>query len=218
MNKYHKIEGIFIREDERPHKMLWGQYRNPIWKELEQLEWVFTEKIDGTNVRVHWDGHTVIFGGRTDNAQLPTTLLNRLAELFSGTANEQVFEQNFGETPVTFYGEGYGAKIQSGGDYLDTQDFAMFDVSIGGNFLERENVEDIARKFEIKTAPVVFKGTLDKGIEFAKEGFNSVIAMNERPAEGIVGTPRCNVRDRRGNRVIVKLKTNDLQNQIKEQL
>lgn len=216
MDTYHKIEGIFVREDERPHKMLWGQYRNPVWKDLEQLEWIFTEKIDGTNIRVHWDGHTVIFGGRTDNAQLQTSLLNRLAELFSGTANEQVFEQNFGDTPVTLYGEGFGVKIQKGGgDYLDTQDFALFDVKISGNFQERSSVEDIAKKFQLKIAPVVFEGTLDKAILFAKKGFKSKIAQTEREAEGMVGTPKCNVLTRTHQRVIVKLKTNDLQNQIK---
>lgn len=216
MDTYHKIDGIFIREEERPHKMLWGQYRNPVWKDLEQLEWVFTEKIDGTNIRVHWDGHKVLFGGRTDAAQIQTSLFNRLAELFDGTANEQVFEQKFGEQPVTLYGEGFGAKIQKGGELYGEQDFALFDVKIAGNFQDRESVTNIAKAFDLKTAPIVFTGTLDKAIEFAKAGFESKIAQTSRKAEGMVGTPTCNVRTRTGQRVIVKLKTHDLQTQIKE--
>lgn len=216
MQEYHKIEGIFVREDEKPHKMVWGAYRNPVWKELEKVNWIFTEKVDGTNVRVHWDGHRVMFGGRTDNAQIPTHLLNALAELFDGTANEQVFEQKFGDTPVTLYGEGYGAKIQKGGgSYADTAKFILFDVNINGVWLERENVEDIAKSFDIDVVPIVFQGTLDEGIERAKQGFNSLIAKEPKEAEGLVGVPVCNVRDRMGKRVIVKLKTHDLQTQIK---
>ena len=58
---------------------------------------------------------------------------------------------------------------------------------------------------------IVFGGTLDDAIAFAKLGFNSIIAEQERPAEGMVGTPTCGVLDRMGKRVIVKLKTHDLQ-------
>lgn len=218
MKEYHKIEGIFVREEERPHKMLWGQYRNPVWKELEKLQWVFTEKIDGTNIRVHWDGHKVTFGGRTDNAQIPANLYNVLAELFDGTANEQVFEQKFGDNPVTLYGEGYGAKIQKGGGlYADKPKFALFDVMIDGLWLERHNVEDIAKAFDLEVVPIVFRGTLDDAVAFVKVGFKSVVAQQEREAEGMVGTPACNVLDRNGKRVIVKLKTHDLQTQIKDE-
>ena len=212
MNEYHKIDGLFAREDVRPHKIIWGQYRNSTIEALKDVEWIFTEKIDGTNIRVHWDGHRVMFGGRTDNAQIPTSLLNVLAELFDGTKNEQVFEQKFGETPVTLYGEGYGAKIQKGGGlYSDTQKFVLFDVRIGESWLERENVEDIAKTFDIDVVPIVLKGTLGEGIAFAKNGFNSLIAKEEKQAEGIVGVPVCNVRERSGRRVIVKLKYDDLQ-------
>lgn len=212
MKEYHKIEGIFERELERPHRMIWGRYRNTIWQDLEKLEWVFTEKIDGTNIRVHWDGHKVTFGGRTDSAQIPTSLFNKLAELFDGTINEQVFEQKFGETPVTLYGEGYGKKIQKDGEkYLPEQSFILFDVSIAGNWQDRESVEDVAKTFGIKSAPIVFRGTLDDAIAFAKVGFKSVVAEQELQSEGMVGTPTCNVLTRTGQRVIVKLKTKDLQ-------
>lgn len=217
MKEYHKIEGIFEREEERPHKMLFGKYRNPIWKDLEKLQWTFTEKIDGTNIRVHWNGHKVEFGGRTDNAQIPASLYGKLAELFDGTANEQVFEQKFGADEVTLYGEGYGAKIQKGGgDYLETQGFILFDVKIGNVWLKRESLEDIAKAFDIPLVPIAFQGTLDEAIAFAKLGFNSIIAKTERKAEGMVGTPDCGVLDRMGRRVIVKLKSHDLQTQLKE--
>jgi len=212
MQEYHKIDGLFAREDARPHKIIWGQYRSPTIEALKDLEWTFTEKIDGMNIRVHWDGHRVSFGGRTEAAQIPTSLLYVLTDLFDGTKNEQVFEQKFGDTPVTLYGEGYGAKIQKGGGlYSDVQKFILFDVKIGKYWLERSAVENIAKSLDIDVVPIVFTGTLEPAIAFAKQGFNSAIAQNERPAEGIVGTPSCNVLERDGKRVIVKLKTHDLQ-------
>jgi len=212
MQEYHKIDGIFAREDVRPHKIIWGQYRNPVIEALKDIEWVFTEKIDGTNIRVHWDGHRVTFGGRTDAAQIPESLLHVLTDLFDGAKNEQVFEQNFGETPVTLYGEGYGPKIQKdGGLYSDVQKFILFDVKIGKYWLEREQIEKIAKSLDVEVVPIVFTGSLYPAIAFAQQGFNSVIAQTERPAEGIIGTPKCNVLERDGKRVIVKLKTHDLQ-------
>ena len=64
-------------------------------------------KIDGTNIRILWDGHRVTFAGRTDNAQIPAELTNRLFELFGGEVNEELFEQKFGDMPVMLVGEGY---------------------------------------------------------------------------------------------------------------
>lgn len=211
MKEYPKIDGIFMREDERPHKIIWGKYRNPLMNDLEKLEWVFTEKIDGTNIRIHWDGHKVSFGGRTDAAQMPIHLLDKLNELFGGSDNEQVFEQKFGETEVTFYGEGYGPKIQKGGGlYSSTVNFILFDVRIGKTWIKRDSLEDLAKAFDIDVVPITFRGTLDDAIAFAKGGFNSIIAEQEKEAEGMVGTPACGILDRMGRRIIVKLKISDL--------
>ena len=48
-----------------------------------------------------------MFAGRTDNAQIPAELTNRLFELFGGEQNEQLFEQKFGNMAVMLVGEGY---------------------------------------------------------------------------------------------------------------
>lgn len=116
LKEYHKIETLFER-DEKTKKLVEGKYRNEAIKYLKDNQWQFTEKIDGTNIRIYWDGHRVSFYGRTDKAQIPANLMNRLVELFGGETNEQLFEQKFGETEVILYGEGYGEKIQNGGLY-----------------------------------------------------------------------------------------------------
>ena len=208
MRKYNKIEAIYARDEET--KKTIEQYRNPTIEFLKDLTWQFTEKVDGTNVRVHWDGHKVTFGGRTDNASMPAFLVNRLNELFGGNANEELFEQKFGEMEVTLYGEGYGPKIQSGGAYRDDVDFILFDVQIGDNYQPRESIEDIANYFKLDVVPILFEGPLGRGIEYVKTERRSAVAKNGHLIEGLVARPKFELKERRGNRIIVKIKYEDL--------
>ena len=92
--EYHKIETLFER-DTKTKKIIEGKYTNETIKYLKDNVWQFTEKIDGTNIRIYWDGHKVSFYGRTERAQIPSYLANKLFELFGGEINEQLFEQNF---------------------------------------------------------------------------------------------------------------------------
>lgn len=209
MKEYHKIETLFERDMEGMKKLIEGRFRNECVEYLKDNQWIFTEKVDGTNVRVHWDGHCVIFGGRTDNAQMPGSLVQTLNKLFLGITNEQIFEQKFGEQPVTFYGEGYGGKIQSGGAYGKQQDFILFDIEVGDTFLERENIEEIAKSFNLKVVPIVLTGTIQEAVDYVKGNPKSLIAEEEKESEGLVGTPLVRLTDFRGNRLIVKVKTRD---------
>lgn len=209
MKEYHKIDTIFKRENEKPHKLLVGEYRDSTVEALKDTNWIFTEKVDGTNIRIHWDGHGVIFAGRTDKAQIPTSLLKHLEETFGGSIGEQIFEEHFEAAEVTLYGEGYGPKIQSGGDYRSDVGFILFDVRIGHIWLERDSVETIASYFDIPIVPIVHEGTISEALRIVKDGFSSLVAEGRRDAEGLIGIPSSNVLDRRGHRVIVKLKTED---------
>ena len=76
-------------------------------------------------------------------------------ELFGGETNAQMFEQKFGETAVELFGEGYGAKIQSGGGYRNDVDFILFDVLISDNYQPRESVEDIAKYLYTLCLPLI---------------------------------------------------------------
>ena len=209
MKEYHKIPNIFLRSLETK-RIAEGEYANEELNFLRNIEWLFTEKVDGTNIRIIWDGHKVEIKGRTDKAQIPSALLNRLMELFGGEANEQIFEQNFGDKEVMLVGEGYGAKIQGcGGKYRPDQDFILFDVMIGGNYQSRETVENIAKYFNLEVVPIVFVGALEEGVEFVKSQPKSRVAKEELVMEGVVGRPAVELQDRCGNRVIVKIKTHD---------
>jgi len=209
MNEYHKIETIFERDMEGSKKLIEGKFRNECVEYLKDNNWLFSEKVDGTNIRIHWDGHAVSIGGRTDNAQIPGVLVQRLSELFLGETNAQIFEQKFAENPVTFYGEGFGGKIQSGSAYKKEQDFILFDIMVGDIFLQRENIEEIAKAFSVKVVPIVFTGTIQEAVDYVKAKPFSKIALEEKEIEGLVGVPLARLTDFRGNRVIVKIKVCD---------
>lgn len=208
MKEYHKIETLFER-DEKTKKLIMGKFRNPTIEYLKDNIWTFTEKVDGTNIRIYWDGHKVTFGGRTDKAQIPAHLVNRLNDLFAGETNEQLFEQKFGESEVELFGEGYGVKIQNGGLYRDDVDFILFDVMINGNYQPRESVEDIATYFGIDVVPVVLEGTLQEGIDYVLNNRKSIIAKNGAEIEGLVGRTKVETMNRTGQRNIVKIKYRD---------
>ena len=137
MREYHKIETVFNRSTDGDKRLIWGDYRNATVEYLADNIWQFTEKIDGTNIRIHWDGHNVEIGGRTDRAQIPKHLMDYLSATFLTPEVEELFEQTYGEKDVMLFGEGYGAKIQNGGDYRSDVSFILFDVLIGDNWQSR---------------------------------------------------------------------------------
>lgn len=208
LKQYEKIETLYMR-DEKTKKLIEGKFRNETIEFLKDINWEFTEKIDGTNIRVYWDGHKVSFYGRTDKSQIPADLVNKLNELFGGTVNEEMFEQKFGEMEVELIGEGYGPKIQNGGLYRDSVDFILFDVAINGVYQPRESVKDIANYFNINIVPTIMIGKLQDGIDWVKSKPKSNIGTAN--SEGLVARPLVELNDRRGNRIIVKIKVCDFE-------
>jgi hypothetical protein len=209
--EYHKIAGPFKRATSGPNKnkLIAWSWAMPEFEVLADIPWIFTEKIDGTNIRIIWDGHRVEVRGRTDRANLAPDLLKNLMEMFP----EELMEQAFGGNPVILFGEGYGPGIQKGGgNYRSDKSFILFDVYIGGWWLMRDSVEEIAGSLGIDVVPVMFTDTLTTTIKFmAERKISSYIA--ETPgfeAEGWVGTPAVPLFNRKGERIIVKLKGCDL--------
>lgn len=212
MREYHKIETVFNRSTDGDKRLIWGDYRNATVEYLADNIWQFTEKIDGTNIRIHWDGHNIEIGGRTDRAQIPKHLMDYLSATFLTPEVEELFEQTYGEKDVMLFGEGYGAKIQNGGDYRSDVSFILFDVLIGDNWQSRELVETTAKMFGIDVVPIVLEGTIGDGIDYVMQHNNSTIG--NAVMEGVVGRPKVEMKDRLGNRIIVKIKWKDFKNFI----
>jgi len=211
MKEYHKIQTLFKRDLDAPGKpMIEGDWTTPDLAYLAGNEWVFTEKVDGTNIRIQYLPHgypAVQFGGRTDNAQIPTKLFTYLQTTFPSS----VFIE--ADLPkLTLYGEGFGAGIQSGGgNYSLTQKFVLFDVVVHGEdqdwWLERDNVEDIANKLDVEYVPTIGRGTLYDAIDMVKSGLKS--QWGNFTAEGIVARPAVQLWNRKGERIITKIKGRD---------
>lgn len=207
MSEYHKIQTVFKRDPANKHRtLLEGQWTLPEFEYLSINKWVFTEKVDGTNIRVYFRDGKITFGGRTDRAQIPATLVERLNDRVLPQAER--FTDIFEGAEVCLYGEGYGAKIQKGGgNYRQDQDFVLFDVLVGDWWLQRPDVEDVAVKLGLDVVPVVGEGTLLEMVEHAKAGIPST--WGDFQAEGYVARPATELKTRAGHRLITKIKCRD---------
>ena len=207
MSEYHKIQTVYARDPATDYRtMIVGEFATPELEYLQNNLWEFTEKVDGTNIRVMFKDGQLTFGGKNDNSDMPVFLRAKLTEMFLPL--HPVFAEIFNDAEVCLYGEGYGAKIQKVGiNYRRDQSFVLFDVRIGYWWLQRKDVDEIARKLGLESVPVIGQGTLHEMIEKVKVGFNSV--WGEFPAEGIVARPKVELMARNGKRIITKMKHKD---------
>lgn len=206
MNEYHKIQTVFKRDPATKYKtLLMGDYSLPEFEYLANNQWVFTEKVDGTNIRIKFDSK-LTFGGKTERAQIPAKLVQRLEESFFPMIDR--FRALF-DGEVCLYGEGYGAGIQKGGVYRQDQDFVLFDVKIGNWWLQRNAVEDIADKLDLDVVPIIREGTLTEMIALTQAGVEST--WGEFVMEGFVARPKTELKARNGDRIITKIKYKDFQ-------
>lgn len=219
MKEYQKIETPFVRDMAGSKKLILGKFRNPLIEYLKNCQWICTEKVDGTNIRVHWDGHKFSFYGRTDVASIPTFLYTKLEEIFRNNESEQVMEQLFTDREVILVGEGYGKKIQKcGSNYIQNGvDFIGFDVMVKTKdeekwvYLDRRDAEDIYKAFGIKMVPIVATMTLDNAVDYVMTKPKSLISEVEQEMEGLVCIPDVPVYDKSGHRIVVKIKVKDFE-------
>lgn len=70
MKEYHKIKTVFSRDpDTNFRTLLIGEWAIPEFEYLALNKWVFTEKVDGTNIRIMWneEKRELNFGGKTQS-------------------------------------------------------------------------------------------------------------------------------------------------------
>ena len=210
MKEYQKIDNIF-KFDEKYREIVGI---TDTYKVLKDIEWIGTEKVDGTNIRIYWDGHEIQIGGRTNKSQIPNHLMEYLSKTFLTQEMEYVFEQMFGDKEVYLFGEGYGYKIQTNGDkyFSDRKSvgFILFDVKIDDFDLSRENVNDIANKLGLVSVPIIFKGSLDGAIKFVKDHPMSILGDSSHEMEGLVLQPSILLYDKNKKMIKCKCKYRDV--------
>lgn len=221
--KYPKIETLYNR-DKDTFRVVPSEFRKPEFALINT--WFVTEKVDGRNHRVMLfpDGH-IEHRGRTDNAQFANFMLEGArATIDEAAIYHTIQPDEDGQYPMTvFYGELYGPKIQGGGKYSDQVNFRLFDIRIGDWWMEWDAVEDFANALGVKTVPVI--GDIDWVPTclaelwdlFEYDGLSkisSLVALADKEVEyiepeGIVARTRPLLFDRRGGRIMWKLKMSD---------
>jgi len=203
-SEYHKIETLYER-DEQTHRLKQPLVlKNPVYGLIKTCQ--FTEKIDGTNIRVIWKDGKLSFGGKSNNAMIHADLIKWMQENVSVEKLREVFP----DTEAVIYGEGYGAGIQKGGEYSPTKKLIVFDVLVAGQWwLNWTNTCDVAGKLGLETVPYFGETTLEEMALKVRLGFQSSLGNGNAKAEGVVGRTLETLYDKKGARLIVKLKTKD---------
>lgn len=212
MIEYPKIQTIYKRTEHG--ELIVGQYSLEEFAYLADNPWIATEKVDGTNIRVMWDGEKIVFGGRTSRAQLPVFLYEKLEAIFRTDEMYEGLTATFGSDPACLYGEGYGAKIQKGGgNYIpDGVGFILFDIRVGDWWLKWDDVTGIAGALGVVQVPEICPSpgdlfTLNTAIDYVRPGMQSV--WGDFQAEGLVLRPLVPLTGRNGKRIMAKIKCKD---------
>ena len=127
------------------------------------------------------------------------------------------------EVPVYIYGEFFGKKIQAGGNYdKENNRFSIFDICQQGWYVPIDMLTEYAEKLGLTIAPYLGQMTIPQAEEMVRNGFKTRVPNAANPdylEEGIVARPVVPIKDPRGKRIIVKIKTCDyvdLDNAIKK--
>ena len=169
----------------------------------------------------------VEYKGKSDEAEIPPHLYKFMVESFpkekvlaaldlpeiitDAVLADRGWETDLGVPKYTIYGEGYGVKIQKGGNYISNGvGFIVFDVKVNDIYLLTSARDEIATKLGAPIVPFMGYFTIDEAIDFVRKGFKSNIAENkEFIAEGLVLRTDLGLRNRMGKRLIVKVKYED---------
>ena len=125
----------------------------------------------------------------------------------------RMFGVKLEEVPVYIYGEFFGKKIQAGGNYDKAKNrFSIFDICQQGWWVPIDILNDYADKLGLDVAPYIGQMTIDEAEKMVMKGFKTRVPDVSNPdylEEGIVARPIVPIKDPRGKRIIVKIKTCD---------
>lgn len=132
----------------------------------------------------------------------------------NGTFDDKgIFGVHAEEVPVYIYGEFFGKKIQKGGNYdKDNNRFSIFDICQQGWYVPINILNSYASFLGLDVAPYLGQMTIPQAEEMVRKGFKTRVPNAANPdylEEGIVARPVVPIKDPRGKRIIVKIKTCD---------
>ena len=162
----------------------------PVLNDKNQIQYFYPEVM---NIP---EGSLPIKGAKVDNVEVPGDYMVTLEEV-----------------PVYIYGEFFGKKIQAGGNYdKDKNRFSIFDICMQGWWVPIDMLNDYAEKLGLDVAPYIGQMTIEEAEKMVMKGFKTRVPDVSNPdylEEGIVARPVVPIKDPRGRRIIVKIKTCD---------
>jgi hypothetical protein len=228
--EYPKIDTLYDRDGKRFVDVKRLRLRRPEFGMIKR--WSLTEKIHGMNTRITlFDNGEVVYGGKTDEAKMPSELLEYLKKIFTSEKMKSTFWLPNRRIPksATMYGEGYGPGIVPGsGIYRSDVAFRLFDCLIidedNNWWLERYSLEDIARKLGIKCVPLLgvinfLPHSVDEIRQIFIDHRNRMVIVEDggqvefaSEGEGVVAKTYPELLfNRKGERIIWKLKIKDFE-------
>jgi hypothetical protein len=168
-----------------------------------------SEKIHGTSAHIKWNGEMVtFFSGGVDHVSF--------CNLFDAELLRSQFLK-IGYNDVTVYGEAYGGKCQGMRDtYGPDLKFIVFDVNIGGSWLNVPDAEDITHILCLEfvhyeripaTMEAIDAQRDSPSVQAVRNGMAT--ADNPKIREGVVLRPIIEVIQKNGERVIAKHKRDE---------
>lgn len=212
--KYKSILTPFKRSGHKK-PLIFGEFSKEEFKYLAYSQWYLNEKIDGTNIRIEFDGDTVKIDGRSDNAEIPEGLYSLLQTMFSIDNLKITFPKITKELnkKVILYGEGIGEKINGNRHDLVGYDFVLFDVLIDNFWLSQNSIEVIASMLNLKFSPIICQAHLYEAFNIVSKGLRSNFGGW---SEGVIAKPIIQLNDKHGDRIITKIKYDDFKNYATE--
>ena len=163
------------------------------------------EKVHGTSAHIGWkDGVVRYFSGGAKHANF--------VALFDEADLIERFKA-VGSDDIVIYGEAYGGKMQGMRDtYGDELRFIVFDVKIGGVWLDVPDMENVAYDMGCEVVPWRRLPTDIATLDAARDldsGVGERRGCPRKKGEGVVLRPLHEFIDKRGNRLIAKHKRDD---------
>ena len=220
-SEYPKLKNLHKR-DPADNKVI-DEFTDEIFspEQLGNAGWTWREKMDGTNLRIIWDGHRAEYRGRTDRAQFSDGQTVFLDEKIKSPAFEELLEQTFGNTEAALYAELIGNKIQGNPHKIDGYEIRVYDAFVAGWWLLPVNVDELANDLGLDSAEII--GVAPIG--HMHQGMKDIASMAEalegeaeplEYIEGIVGTAPGSVLGRDGTILRVKLKLENYKSGVRK--
>lgn len=215
LERYLKIRNVY-KFNADTKKYIRGEFAYPALEYLKDLKWIATEKYDGTNTRVYWDGYKVSFYGRGNRSEFSDKMKALYNNVFENA--EIIFEQNFSHADgspkeVTLFMETYGGKIQGAKNrkwYNEKEESLIgFDVMIDGKYIDRAEIKSVFDLFNIPSVELKEYNNLQEIIDEVEERSKE---EQKDYFEGYVATPKIPlyaITENQG-RIIIKVKCDSM--------